>query len=335
MKDRLILLGTAGGAETAVRETIPPIAPHGISSAVVVGGRIYIVDVGQSSARQLTLADPLGRGRSRVMQDLAAIFLTHLHSDHTMDLVNYALCGFLQGWPSHSMPVFGPWPRLIRAEDHPAAGLEPGTSLEVPGTTAMVEHLISAYAADSADRSLSGRRPALSTRMHGVDIEPPPLDRQLRSSGATDPWVIHEDERVRVSTTLVDHGTMAPALAYRFDCDSGSVVLSGDTAPSDNLVRLATGADILVHEVMDPEFGRHEFGEPPYTDHQEAVIASVYAKHTLATEVGAIAERAGVRQLVLSHYCAGNLPPSYWRPLVSGFGGEITAGEDLDCFELG
>ena len=91
--------------------------------------------------------------------------------------------------------------------------------------------------------------------------------------------MVHEDDRVRVTTILVDHGNMAPALAYRFDCDSGAVVFSGDTAPSSNLVRLATGADILVHEVIDPEFGRREFGEPPYPDHQRILIEGIYAKH--------------------------------------------------------
>jgi ribonuclease BN (tRNA processing enzyme) len=117
MGDRLILLGTAGGAETAVRPTGPTSAAYGISSALIVGGRIYLVDVGQGSSRQLTLLDPLGAGHRRVMHDLAAIFLTHLHSDHTMDLVNFAVCSYLQGWPDGSLPVYGPWPRLIEAAD--------------------------------------------------------------------------------------------------------------------------------------------------------------------------------------------------------------------------
>lgn len=104
MNDRLILLGTAGGAATVVRPTTPPTAAHGISSALIVGDRIYIVDFGQSSARQLTLADPLDRGSRRVMKDIEACFITHLHSDHTMDLVNYALGGFSQGWPRRSVP---------------------------------------------------------------------------------------------------------------------------------------------------------------------------------------------------------------------------------------
>ncbi|MCC6494673.1 MAG: MBL fold metallo-hydrolase [Propionibacteriaceae bacterium] len=334
MGDRLILLGTAGGAETTVRPTGPTSAAYGISSAVVVGGRIYLVDVGQGSSRQLTLLDPLGVGHRRVMHDLAAIFLTHLHSDHTMDLVNFAVCGYLQGWPDGSLPVYGPWPRLIKAADYPKAQLEPGSTRRVPGTTAMVDNLISAFAADSVDRALSGRKATLDSRMHGVDIAPPSSGVPLHSSDELDPWVVHEDDRVRVTTILVDHGNMAPALAYRFDCDSGAVVFSGDTAPSSNLVRLATGADILVHEVIDPEFGRREFGEPPYPDHQRILIEGIYAKHTLATEVGAIAQRAGVRKLVLSHYAPSYLPAEYWRGQVSGFHGAVHAGQDLDSFDL-
>lgn len=335
MSDLLVLLGTAGGAETAVRPTSPPTAAYGISSALVVGGRIYIVDVGQGSARQLALADPLGRGPNRVMRDLAAFFITHLHSDHTMDLANFVLSGFYEGWPDRSVPVIGPGPRTITAQDYPRAGLDPDARIRAPGTADLVGHLLSAYEADSLDRELSGGKSSLRTRLHGIDI-PAPEERDRRASdpGLGDRWQIYSDERLQVSATLVEHGTMYPAFAYRFDTANRSIVFSGDTGPSDNLVSLAEGADVLVHEAIDPQFGLRVFGEPPYTQRQRRVAAHVLAKHTAATEVGLIAQRAGVGKLVLSGFAPGNLPVSYWKSLLTGFDGETVIGDDLTVIAL-
>ena len=68
-----------------------------------------------------------------------------------------------------------------------------------------------------------------------------------------DPVVIYpEDDRgVSVTATLVQHAPVFPAFGFRFDTPHGSVAFSGDTGPCDNVVRLADGADILVHEVID------------------------------------------------------------------------------------
>ncbi|MCC5348697.1 MBL fold metallo-hydrolase, partial [Staphylococcus aureus] len=67
------------------------------------------------------------------------------------------------------------------------------------------------------------------------------------------PVVFYEDDRVKVSATLVQHAPVFPSFAFRFDTEDGSVVFSGDTGPSENLVRMARGADVLVHEVIATE----------------------------------------------------------------------------------
>ena len=85
-RPRVVLLGTAGGTTTWSPRADGRPARHGISTAVVVGDRIYVVDQGAGSARQLTIADPLGRGRGSVLRDLGALLITHLHSDHIVDL---------------------------------------------------------------------------------------------------------------------------------------------------------------------------------------------------------------------------------------------------------
>ena len=83
-----------------------------------------------------------------------------------------------------------------------------------------------------------------------------------------EPFEVWRDERVTVSAILVPHGLVYPNFAYRFDTASGSVVFSGDTALSPNLVKLARGADILVHEAIDPAWVDHIVGPKPWDARQ-------------------------------------------------------------------
>jgi ribonuclease BN (tRNA processing enzyme) len=136
---------------------------------------------------------------------------------------------------------------------------------------------------------------------------------------------------VRVSATLVRHAPVFPAFAFRFDTADGSIVLSGDTAPCANLVRLARGADILVHEVFDD--GARS-GEP---DEDEDVWEAsrrhehLVTSHTPLTDVGRVAAEAAVRRLVLTHFIPGDdaQPDEHWMKGVTGFDGEVIVGRDL------
>ena len=134
------------------------------------------------------------------------------------------------------------------------------------------------------------------------DIELPPgtgADPLGDTAPAMEPFTVMEDDRVEVTAILVPHGPVFPSFALRFDCDEGSVVFSGDTRASDNVVRLARDADILVHEVLDLEF-YEQLGVPgPLLEHFKQ-------GHTLTTEIGALAQSAGVRTLVLSHLVPSN-----------------------------
>ena len=109
-RPRVVLLGTAGGTTTWSPRADGRPARHGISTAVVVGDRIYVVDQGAGSTRQLTIADPLGRGRGSVLRDLGALLITHLHSDHIVDLPCLLHWGREQGWPPEPVPLIGPGP---------------------------------------------------------------------------------------------------------------------------------------------------------------------------------------------------------------------------------
>jgi ribonuclease BN (tRNA processing enzyme) len=119
------------------------------------------------------------------------------------------------------------------------------------------------------------------------------------------------------------HGRAVPALAYRFDTAEGSVVFSGDTTPNDDLIALAQEADILVHQVADLDYLRRHG-----TD--EAELARMAALHTDVSEVGGVAERARVRELILSHYlpAAPGAVTDWAQRAGQGFSGKTTAGYD-------
>ena len=122
---------------------------------------------------------------------------------------------------------------------------------------------------------------------------------------------------------------MTPALAYRFDCPDRSIVISGDTRPSKALVKLAEGADVLVHEVMHlPSLDRIVASEPNAKKLREHLLAS----HTTTEQVGRVATEAKVKTLVLSHFVPGGpfITDEEWLDAVRpSFSGNLIVGRDL------
>ena len=139
------------------------------------------------------------------------------------------------------------------------------------------------------------------------------------------PVVVVDDESVRVTSVAVTHGRAVPALAYRFDTPDGSVVFSGDTSVNEDLIALAEGADILVHQVADLSYLRRHGMD-------DAELARMAALHTDVTQVGSVAERARVRELILSHYLPAEpdaITGEEWAHRAGkGFSGRTTAGHD-------
>ncbi len=115
----------------------------------------------------------------------------------------------------------------------------------------------------------------------------------------------------RLRTIRVDHDPVDEAFGYRFHTNAGSLVISGDTTPCESLVEAARGAEILIHEVLYPGFGIPEY-------------------HTSVHDVGKIAARAEVGELVLTHLIPGDLPDHLWTSVVKrDFQGKVTVGHDL------
>jgi ribonuclease BN (tRNA processing enzyme) len=138
------------------------------------------------------------------------------------------------------------------------------------------------------------------------------------------------DGNVKVTAALVEHPLVKPAFAYRFDCPDRSIVISGDTHPSENLVRLAKGADVLVHEVMYlPAIEQLIARET----NAKTLRAHLLAAHTTTEQVGRIATEAGVKTLVLSHLVPGGPPiiddKTWFDAVRPHFSGNLIVGRDL------
>jgi ribonuclease BN (tRNA processing enzyme) len=226
------------------------------------------------------------------LPSLRHIFLTHQHSDHTADYGNLIQLAWTAGLKSR-VDAWGP-PPLAR----------------------MTQLFFEMNASDIDLRVANEGRPPLAplVRVH-----------ELREGGT-----VMSDENVRVTAALVDHPPVVPAFAYRFDARDRSVVISGDTAPSQNLAKLAAGADLLVHSVMYPPAIDRLVARVP---NAATLKASILAHQTSAADAGRVAQQAGVKTLVLSHFVPPDDPAvtaTMWREAASRhFRGTIIVGRDL------
>jgi ribonuclease BN (tRNA processing enzyme) len=225
------------------------------------------------------------------IRHLRAVFLTHLHSDH---MAGYGPL-FLLGWTAGlSTPVdaFGP-----------------------PPLAAMTERLLDAYRFDIELRMKDEGRPPLAPLVRTHDV----------SAGGE----VFKDDRVRVTAALNNHPPIEHSFAFRLDTPDRSIVISGDTTSSENVVTLARGADVLVHEVVS-----REFWERPGAPQPPSVVKHILASHTDAVEAGRTAAKAGVKTLVLSHFVPTEGPgaPTDEQWLAAArrhFKGTVVLGRDL------
>lgn len=227
---------------------------------------------------------------------LRHVFITHHHSDHVADLTALPLLAWAAGL-DQPLTLHGP-PPLKRS----------------------VKAGLSAYAFDIETRRKDEGRPSLKglVRIH-----------EFRGDG-----VVLRDPLVTVTAALVNHPPIAEAYAYRFDTAGWSVVISGDTAPSQNLVRLARGADVLVHEVLLAGADEVAAWVDKPLDHP--LVRHIVHSHTSFRDVGWIAHDAGVKTLVLSHFVPGDAVvdrDAVLSEIRKSFDGKVVFGEDLLVIE--
>lgn len=224
------------------------------------------------------------------------VFLTHHHSDHNADFGNLMLLAWAADL-NHRIDNYGPAP-----------------------IKRMTQQFLALNDFDIQTRIHDEGRPPLKSL-----IVPHEIPHQLKHGG-----LVLQNEKIKVTATQVVHPPIRSALAYRFEHAGKSIVISGDTTYSKNLVKLAKNADVLVHEIMHtPALDQLLATEPNATRLKEHLLAS----HSTAEQVGRIASEAKVKKLVLSHFVPGGYPyleDSVWLNAVRPFfDGEIIVGSDL------
>ena len=231
------------------------------------------------------------------LKNIKAIFITHQHSDHNAGYGNLLLLSWAAG-RRNVIDTYGP-----------------------PPPEKMTKLFIEMNEWDITLREKEEHRPDFASlvRAHDFLNEGP----------------IYSDENVKVSAFLVDHYGAKPAYGFRFETPDKVIVFSGDTAPNQNLVHRAKGADILVHEVINEEgiselVNRIDPGNAGLKDH-------LVRAHTPSTEAGKIATAAQVKKLVLTHFAPSGGPfgkDELWlKDVQKDFKGTVIVGHDLMVIE--
>jgi ribonuclease Z len=223
------------------------------------------------------------------MNAVSKLFITHLHSDHVIGLPDLMLTPWSAA-PERKVPleVWGP-----------------------DGTRDMVRHLEEAFTFDirmrrDVDESFS---PA-GIRMVAHDIQP---------------GKVYEKNGVTVTAFLVSHGLVKPSYGYRVDYAGRSVALSGDTSPSDNLVAVCKGVDVLIHEAIDRDVLRRLV---PDKQRMESIVA----RHTTPEQAASIFSRVSPRLAVFSHSPGTTAIVEQTR---RSYPGRVEMGEDLMVIDIG
>jgi ribonuclease BN (tRNA processing enzyme) len=288
-----VVVAAAQGAPSGVRDSTvivtlgtgtprPQPDAWGPATAVLVGGRVFLVDAGVGIERRLAAA-------GLPVDGVTAVFITHLHSDHVLGLADLIFTSWVLG-RSRPFPVYGPH-----------------------GLAQMTEHLYAAFSEDIRIRTEGlehESRGGYRVRVHEIR-----------------PSVVYDSAGVRVTAFPVKHGAWREAYGYRFDGPSRSIVLSGDTRPSEELVRMATGVDVLIHEIQPSDSTFH----PP---HRSAADWARYVSeyHTTALQLGELAARAQPKLLVVSHNGRRVADEQLLADIRRSFKGPVVIAADLQRF---
>jgi len=275
---------------------LPDPVRSGPATAIVANNSAYLVDAGTGVVRRAAAAREKGV-QALEPTNLRIAFLTHLHADHTLGLPDLMITPWIMG-RKEPLELYGP-----------------------EGTQEMVNHILAAYAADRQIRT-EGLEHSNTTgwkaNVHEIK-----------------PGVVFKDANVTVTAFAVRHGNVN-AYGYRFATPDRTIVLSGDTSPTDAIAENCHGCDILISEA--------------YTKASFDLVPSEWQKyrlafHTSAQELGAIAAKAKPGLVILYH--RGNAgcdqarteecreagsEEQLLREVRQAYSGKVVAGHDLEIY---
>jgi ribonuclease Z len=260
----------------------------GPSVVIIVNERPYLVDFGAGLVRQAAALTPRYGGSIAALEsnNLKTAFLTHLHSDHTVGYPDLILTPWVMG-RAEPLEVYGP-----------------------EGLIALTKHTLKAYQADINYR-LYGSEPANN---QGWRVNPHEIEE----------GVVYKDHHVEVEAFLVKHGNWSNAFGFRFTTEDKVIVISGDTAPCENIKKYSYGADILIHEV----YYKQAFGLQPdlwkkyHLEH-----------HTSTHELAEMAKQTKPKLLVLYHTLFWGGDEQDLLDEIGGiYDGVVIVGKDLQVF---
>jgi ribonuclease Z len=235
--------------------------------AVIAGGKVYVVDAGESSSETINRM-----GIDAGLIEL--VLLTHFHSDHIGGLASVNLQRWVADRTKTPMKVFGP-----------------------PGAEKVVNGYNLAYELDRGYR----------TAHHGEDFVDPAIGAMIAEEfpvpGEGEANVILEDDGLVVTAFEVDHSPVAPVVGFRFDYKGRSAVISADTIYTENLVKASRDTDLLIHDALSKDLllmvadAQKEAG----FEARGKILADVSDYHATAPEAADAAQKAGAKSLALTH----------------------------------
>ncbi|MEP2102466.1 MAG: MBL fold metallo-hydrolase [Parasphingorhabdus sp.] len=283
---------------------LPDPSRAGPCSAVIIDGKMFIVDIGGGAVRRL---GEMGLSPGRV----EALLLTHFHSDHIDGMGELLLQRWAGGGHEAPLPVIAP-----------------------EGVTTIVEGINAAYAADARYR----------VAHHGEDIMPPSgtggIARPFALPTDGTEQIVYDQDGLKITTFAVNHEPVVPAVGYRFDYKGRSIAFSGDTTRSAAVEKACNGCDILVHEVLNAEMVAitEAAMKKAKRPRLEKIMADIPDYHASPAEAVESAKAAKAKMLVFSHIVPavpiGFLEAYYLEGVTASYRGKMVMGKDGMLFSL-
>lgn len=245
---------------------LPSAERAGPCTAVIAGGRMFLIDVGPGSTENLRLWGlPVG--------SLAGVLLTHFHSDHIGELGEVVFASWTSG-RTEPLDVYGP-----AGVDRVVAGFQAAYELDV-------SYRVAHHGSDLLPPD-GGKANA-----HTIEL-----------GDDTPSRVFYDEDGLKMTAFLVEHEPIAPAVGYRIDYGGRSVVVSGDTIRSANVEAASQGVDVLVHEVLSGALigGAARALESAGNEQTAKLLRDTLDYHTFPADVHALAADAEVKLLVMNH----------------------------------